>query len=248
MDRRNCKNCDGVWIYGKHSVKAALKNPYREVQRLIILDSCKNFLQECGTLSTKPEIVDSSFFNSIFGKSAVHQGCAIYVKKLQEYSLEELIKDTSDARPLVLLDHVTDPQNIGSILRASAVFGARAVVVTKNNSPELSPAILKAASGAVEFVPLIHVVNLVQTINYLKKHEYWCIGLDEKADKKIYETSLNGKFALIIGNEGDGMRRLTRESCDFLVQLPCVWDFPTLNAAQAATVSLYEILRQNREK
>jgi 23S rRNA (guanosine2251-2'-O)-methyltransferase len=185
------------------------------------------------------------FFNSTFGKNAVHQGCAAYVKKLQEYSIEELVSNELDQRPLVFLDQVGDPQNIGSILRAAAVFGARAVVTTLNHSPELTPAVIKAASGAAEFVPLIRVVNLVQTINFLKKHEFWCVGLDERANQKIHEISLSGKFALIIGNEGGGMRRLTRESCDFLVQLPRLGDFSTLNAAQAATVSLYEILKQN---
>jgi 23S rRNA (guanosine2251-2'-O)-methyltransferase len=233
-----------MWIYGRHAVKAALENPRRVIRRLVALNSCRDFLQKCNGSSIAPEIVDDVFFNSIFGKNAVHQGCAVYVKKLQEYSIEELVNDELDQRPLVFLDQVSDPQNVGSILRASAVFGARAVVTTENRSPELTPAAIKTASGAAEFVPLIRVINLVQTINFLKKHGFWCVGLDERANQKIHETSLKGKFILVIGNEGEGMRRLTRESCDFLLKLPCSGSFSTLNAAQAATVSLYEILRQ----
>jgi 23S rRNA (guanosine2251-2'-O)-methyltransferase len=243
MSRRNNEN-HGMWIYGKHAVKAALDNPNREILRLVILDSHRDFLLECGQLSIEAEVVGGAFFSSIFGKNAVHQGCAVFVKKFPEYSVEELLENELDVRPFIFLDQVSDPQNIGSILRSAAVFGARAVVATTNNCPELTPAIAKAASGAVEIVPLLRVINLVQTINYLKKHGFWCVGLDERAHKKIHEISLGGKFALIIGSEGEGMRRLTRESCDFLARLPYAGSFSTLNAAQAATVSLYEILRQ----
>lgn len=231
-----------MWICGKQAVKAALQNPKREILRLIVLESCKDFQNE----KIKAEIVDKNFFNSIFGRDAVHQGCAVFVKKFRELFIEDLLKDESDERPFVFLDQVSDPQNVGSILRAAAVFGARAVVTTENNSPELTPSVVKAASGAVEFVPLIRVVNLVRALNDLKERGFWRVGLDERADKTLAETPLNGKFAFVVGSEGGGMRRLTRESCDFLVKLPCSDNFSTLNAAQAATVALYEILRQKK--
>ncbi|MDR2781936.1 MAG: 23S rRNA (guanosine(2251)-2'-O)-methyltransferase RlmB [Holosporaceae bacterium] len=232
-----------VWIYGKHATLAALRNPNRKVLRFVTLESCKDFCGECK--SPTQEIVDKNFFNAIFGKEAIHQGCAVLVKKLREYFVEDLIEDESDMRPFVFLDHMSDPQNIGSVLRASAVFGARAVVVTENNSPTLTPAIIKAASGAVECVPFIRVINLVHTINNLKKRGFWCLGLDEKSDKKISEMTLDRKLIIVIGSEGEGMRRLTREACDFLVHLHSFGNFSTLNAAQAATVALYEVLRQS---
>jgi 23S rRNA (guanosine2251-2'-O)-methyltransferase len=222
-----------------------LQNPRRQLQRFIVLESfSKDFPEECGSSSLKAETVDRNFFNALFGKDAIHQGCAVLARQLPECSVEELIEDESDTRPFVFLDLVSDPQNIGSILRASAVLGARAVVVTENNSPTLTPAIIKAASGAAECVPFIRAVNLVHTINYLKKHGFWCVGLDEKADQNIHEAPMDGKLVIVIGSEGDGMRRLTRESCDFLVKLHSFGSFSTLNAAQAATVSLYEIMRQ----
>jgi 23S rRNA (guanosine2251-2'-O)-methyltransferase len=233
-----------AWIYGKHAVRAALQNPLREIQRFIILESCEDFQAVGGKFPIKPEVVDRDYFNALFGRDAIHQGCAVLAKKLREYFVEELIEDESDLRPFIFLDQVSDPQNVGSILRAAAVLGARAVVVTEKNSPALTSTIIKAASGAVEYVPFIRVVNLVHTINNLKKHGFWCVGLDERSEKKIHETVLDGKLILVIGSEGEGMRRLTRESCDFLVQLHSYGNFSTLNAAQAATISLYEVLRQ----
>lgn len=226
-------------------MKAAILNEKREILRTIVLESCKDFLSEfkhCKSLN--PEVVDRNYFSAIFGKDSTHQGCAVFVKKICDFAIEDLIKDDSDDRPIVFLDQIADPQNIGSILRAAAVFGARAVVVTENHSPELTPAIAKAASGALETIPLIRVVNLVHSVNALKKQGFWIIGLAEESGKMINEIKLDGKFVFVIGNEGEGMRRLTRDSCDFLVKLPVLGEFTTLNAAQAATISLYESLCQ----
>lgn len=231
-----------VWIYGKHAVRAAVLNENRRVFKVVVLPQNRDFLPNS---SVKVEVVDKNYFSSLFGKDAIHQGCAAQVLPLDEFFLEDL---SDDDRPIVFLDQVTDPQNIGSILRASAVFGAKAVVLPEINSPEVTAVIAKVASGALESIPLIKVKNLVQSIKMLKKEGYWCLGLDERGDKTIGEMDLSGKFVLIIGSEGLGMRRLTRENCDFLVQLPSIGDFSTLNAAQAATVSLYEILRQKRRK
>jgi len=230
------------WIYGKHAVRAAVLNEDRQVFKVVVLPQNRDFLSD---LSVKIEVVDKSHFMSLFGKDVIHQGCAAQVLPLDEVYLEDL---PNDDRPIVFLDQVTDPQNIGSILRASAVFGAKAVVLPEVNAPEVTAVIAKVASGALETVPLIKVKNLVQSIKMLKNSGYWCLGLDERGDKKIGEMDLSGKFLLVIGSEGQGMRRLTRENCDFLVQLPSIGGFSTLNAAQAATVSLYEILRQKGSK
>lgn len=229
-----------VWIYGKHAVRAAILNKRRQVFKVVVLPQNRDFFSD---LSVKVDVVDKNYFSSLFGKDVIHQGCAARVLKLDEIFLEDL---PDDDRPIVFLDQVTDPQNIGSILRASAVFGAKAVVLPEMNSPEMTAVIAKVASGAVEIVPLVKVKNLVQSIKMLKKAGYWCLGLDERGGKTISEINLKEKFVLVIGSEGQGMRRLTRDNCDFLVQLPSAGGFTTLNAAQAATVSLYEILRQQK--
>ncbi|MDR2268515.1 MAG: 23S rRNA (guanosine(2251)-2'-O)-methyltransferase RlmB [Holosporaceae bacterium] len=237
------KEKDLQWLYGKHAVKAALKNPAREIYRFVLLRSSAEFQKECGVTG---EIVDENFFTALFGRESVHQGCAVHVKRLRDYYMEEMIEDDSDMRPLIFLDQVADPQNLGSILRSAAVFGARAVVTTEDRSPELTAAAAKAASGALETIPLIRVVNLVQNIKFLKKHGFWCLGLEEKSTKTLEEISLNDKFILVVGSEGSGLRQLTRESCDFLAKLPAYGAFSTLNASQAATVAIYESFRQRR--
>ena len=248
IQQKNTKNM--MWIYGKHAVKAAVHNEGREVSRLVILESCKDFVEQldCRSKSLKPEIVDRNFLSALFGKDSIHQGCAALIKNFDELSLEDVLDDESDDRPIIFLDQITDPQNIGGILRAAAVFGARAVVMMYTNSPEVTPAISKIASGALELIPLIRIVNLVNSIKLLKKQGFWIIGTAENSEKKLDEIDLRGKNAFIIGSESDGIRRLTRENCDFLVQLPTSGEFTTLNAAQAATVSLYESLRQRQAK
>lgn len=240
--RRNHR--DVIWLYGRHAVRAALNNPKREILRVVAVEP--DLLCDCNE-KVKVEVVDKNFFNTIFGKDAIHQGCAVQVRQLPDLGIEDVIEDDQDNRPIVFLDQVTDPQNIGSILRASAVFGARAVVVADDNSPEITASIAKAASGATEIVPVIRVTNLVQTIKKLKKAGFWCVGLDERGNKQIHELPLNGKFIFVIGSEGNGMRRLTREECDFLAIIPNCGTFSTLNAAQAATVTLYEFLRQQKQ-
>lgn len=259
--KSNGSRKDTMWIYGKHAVRAVLQNPRREILKFILLDSNKSFgdLEDLAVTENSPETipapeyVDKNYFSSVFGEEATHQGCAVLVKKLPRIFLEDIVKENEDTEnsaenshaPIILLDQVADPQNIGSVLRAAAVFGARAVVMPEDHSPEITPTIAKAASGALEKIPLVMVVNLVQSMNFLKKNGYWIVGLDERSDKNLSEIDLRGKFAFIIGNEGDGMRRLSRESCDFVAKLPGPAEtFTTLNAAQAATVTLYESCRQ----
>lgn len=292
--KNRLKNLDKntMWIYGKHSVEAAIKNPARKILRLILLDTNQNFLlnneisEKIALSRIEAEYVDKNYFASLFGTGATHQGCAVLVKKLQQMFLEDIVSTdslgianddsktgnfaipndaidsgsesvasgaesplTHDDLPIIFLDQVEDPQNIGSVLRAAAVFGARAVVITENHSPEITPAIAKAASGALEEIPFVKVVNLVQAINFLKKHGYWVVGLTERSEKNLNEMDLRGKFAFVIGNEGDGMRRLTQESCDFTAKLPeSTATFTTLNAAQAATVTLFESCSQRMRK
>ena len=236
------KDKNTIWIYGKHSVRAAISNKNRKIFRIILSAQNKDLFADI-ELSLKTEIVDKNLFASLFGKDAIHQGCAALVQKLGDICLKDL---EDDDRPIVFLDQITDPQNVGSILRASAVFGAKAVVLPEVNTPEINSAILKAASGAGEIIPTIKVKNLVQSMKDLKKEGYWFLGLDERGDKELHQINLKGKFVLVIGSEGQGMRRLTRENCDFLAKIPSFGNFTTLNAAQAATVSLYEIFKQNR--
>ena len=235
------------WIYGRHSVEAVLNSDKREISRVVVGNENNAIIELAQRRRIVAETMDGSFFDSIFGKNAIHQKCAALVGDLPQLCVEDLLNDDDDTRPFVILDQVTDPQNIGSILRASAVFDARAVIVQDKHSPELSATSLKASSGASELVPLIRVTNLASTIKLLQKNNFWSVGLDERGDKLLAELPANTKYAIIIGSEGKGMRKLTKGYCDFLVKIPSSEKFSTLNAAQAATVSLYEVFKLRGE-
>lgn len=233
------------WVYGIHSVETALNNPCRDVTRVCVVHDMFNRIAPLARSHniSNIEIVDKHFFTSTFGHGATHQGCAVMVRDMQDVGIEDVIVHESSA-PIVILDQITDPHNIGAILRSAAVFGARAVVVQDAGAPKLTSTIAKVASGALEFVPFIRVTNISRTIKLLKDNMFWCVGLSEYGDKLLSEIDLKGKYAFIIGSEGSGMRRLTKESCDILARLPSTEQFSTLNAAQACTVTLYESFKQ----
>lgn len=240
MEFQNSKKDPSLmWIYGRHAVFAALKNKNREVIKVLVLKNQKEIHLEFKNL----QYVNAEVFENLFGGSASTQGIAALVRKLDPFYLEDLIKE-DDLNPIIMLDQLNDPQNLGSILRASAAFGAKCVVIPEKNSVDLTPVAIKIASGGAEIIPLVKVTNLSRSIELLKKNNFWIFGLDEKGEKNIYDVTLQGKTAIIIGNEGSGLRRLTKEKCDFLIKIPSTKNFSTLNAAQAATVVLYESFKQ----
>lgn len=236
------------WVYGRHSVEAVVGNADRKISRIVVGSPDDRIVDLANQRGIAAEIADGSFFNSLFGKGAIHQKCAAQIAELPRLELEDLLVNESDTRPLVVLDQVTDPQNIGSILRASAVFDARAVVVQEKHSPELSATSLKVSSGASEIVPLVRVTNLASAIQSLQKRGFWTVGLDERGNKLLSDLPKNTKYVIIVGAEGKGMRKLTKDCCDFLVKIPTNEKFSTLNAAQAATVSVYEIFKLRSTK
>jgi 23S rRNA (guanosine2251-2'-O)-methyltransferase len=141
------------------------------------------------------------------------------------------------------LDQVSDPHNVGAILRSAAVFGAKALILTDRNAPSESGVLAKSASGALEIVPLIRVTNLAHTIKDLKDIGFWCVGFAETGTTTLDQIDLKGKIALVMGAEGDGMRRLTKDLCDFTVSLPTAASFSALNVSNAAAIALYETFK-----
>lgn len=175
---------------------------------------------------------------------AVHQGVALDAAPLPETSLEALL--ATAPKLLLLLDQVTDPHNVGAILRSAAAFGADAVLLTDRHAPGQGGVLAKTASGALEHVPLITVVNLARTMATLRDAGFWCIGLAEEGAQDIAAHDLSGKTALVLGAEGEGLRRLTRERCDALARLPTQGAIGSLNVSNAAAVALYEVKRQTK--
>ncbi len=230
------------WLYGTHAVMAALSNPHRHLRQLLTTAEAQAALEERmgRALPIQPQRVDRARIDSICGRDAVHQGIVLLADLLDTPALEDIVERPG---PVLLLDQVTDPRNIGAILRSAAAFGAAAVIVQDRNAPEETGALAKAASGALEVVPLVRVVNLSRTIDALKSHGMWTVGLDAGGGILDGASFRQRRVALVLGAEGAGLRRLTREHCDEIAGLAMSGDMESLNVSNAAAVALYEMSR-----
>lgn len=238
-----------IWLYGIHPVKAALANPARRCRRLVVAGDVVKGLGPLPAGLT-PEPVDRQRIDQMVGPGAVHQGVALLVEPLPPPDLAEACAPAEGARNVVLvLDQVTDPHNVGAILRSAAAFGVRAVVTTDHHAPPDSPTLAKSASGALEVVPLVRVPNLARALVRLAELGYWRIGLDAEGPRSLAEAKPagTGAVALVLGAEGPGMRRLTRETCDETARLPIKVTalVDSLNVSNAAAVALYELARED---
>lgn len=233
------------WIYGTHAVLAALRNPNRGNHRLHLLKTTPRHPEFEGALIS---IEEPTFFQKKFGPQAVHQGIALATTTLPLQTLDDVVNNL-EGEPsalICILDHVTDPHNVGAILRSAAALGVAAVVVSHHHMPDpLNAVLTKTACGAAEFVPLITVTNLNQAIQTLKKHEFWVIGLTEEGNQALHQENLVGRYAIVMGSEGAGMRPLIQKNCDFHCLLPTLETFPVLNVSTAAAIAFYEFHRQN---
>lgn len=242
------------WLYGTHPVAAALANPDRRWRRLAVLagreEEAKALLARArATRHGKGEalrVLNHGEFAAILPAGAVHQGIALEVEPLAQPNLDDVLPPAGKGagRAIILvLDRISDPQNIGAILRSAAAFGALAIIVAAHGAPLPTGALAKAASGAVEIVPLVRVVNVVRALDRLKEVGFWVYGLDEAAALTLAQLKVGERIALVLGSEGGGMRRLVRHHCDLLARLPTRPVQPTLNVSNAAAVALYELVR-----
>ena len=195
------------------------------------------------------ETMDRSHLEALLPDGAVHQGLALQAEPLPPTFLEDVLAEVppapdGGATVVVVLDQVSDPHNVGAVLRSAAAFGARAVVLPEHGTPSSTATLAKAASGALELVPLVRVTNLARALDKLKETGFWCVGLEEGGEKLLTELDLSGRVALVLGAEGEGLRRLTRERCDFLARLPTRDPLGSLNVSNAAAVALYEVARR----
>ncbi|MFN4284127.1 MAG: 23S rRNA (guanosine(2251)-2'-O)-methyltransferase RlmB [Alphaproteobacteria bacterium] len=241
----------GHWLYGLHAVRAALDNPRRKILRLLLTEEAvaaiggnRNSFKEMYPQAAV-EIAARDMISQMLPAHAVHQGAALLADPLPDLALEDVLDEVADLQNAVILilDQVTDPQNVGAILRSAAAFDVAAVVVPDRHSPPETTALAKAASGAIEMVPLIRVVNLARALEQLKQAGFWTAGLAGEARQTLAAANLSGKIALVLGAEGEGLRRLTRDHCDLLVKLPISPRMESLNVSAAAAVALYELAR-----
>ncbi len=236
------------WIYGKHAVKAALSNKNRACYRLFATSSSLKEL-DIVAKANHPDlvisVVENKEINKLVGTDALHQNLALEVEKLAEKTLDDFLNNNNQSSCIVALDQLTDPHNIGAILRSAAAFSADAVLITDYNSPKDSGTIAKISSGAMEIVPFIKITNLSQSLNRLKDAGYWIVGLEGTSPTQLDKVKLDGKIVLVMGSEGTGLRRLTKDTCDILAKLPINPAMESLNVSNAAAIALYECYKQN---
>ena len=238
-------------LWGKHAVAAALENPDRRIYELFFSESSQTKIQKLirSRLSIfeankiKLNALSSKDITALLPDHSVHQGFAAIVGELDCGDLDFLINKTRSSKYsfVVVLDQVTDPHNLGAVIRSAAAFSVDAIIVHDRSTPRLDGALGKAASGALEHIPIIRTKNIARAIDKLKKFEFWCIGLSDDAHNDLSSLSLYNRTAVVLGAEGEGLRRLTRESCDSLARLPTSLNFPTLNISNAASITFYEI-------
>lgn len=226
-------------IFGIHAVEAALANPHRTIAKLHLTDNAERRLAEALTKRqlVHERVLPRDLYRRL-GPDTVHQGALIETEPLEEPTLAELAEG-AQGRPLIVLDQVTDPHNVGAILRSGAAFGAGGLVMTRRHSPPLDGALAKSASGALEHVPVALVQNLARALAELKELQSIVIGLDDDASDRIEEIDWPVHSVLVLGGEGKGLRQLTRDSCDRVCRIATDGPIASLNVSNAAAVALH---------
>jgi len=235
-----------LWIYGRHAAAAALANPARRIKRALATKNAADWLKEIGIAPEKIALLEDArpdAIDRLLHAGAVHQGLAIETIDLERARLKDVCAPDEARRPVVVLDQITDPQNIGAILRTAAAFGARAAIVQERRTPPLSGALAKAAAGAVETLPVVKAVNISRSLEALKDLGYFCAGLAGKGTAPINDLPKDKPVAIVLGAEGAGLRQLVGETCDALYRIPIDPVMESLNVSNAAAISLYEATR-----
>lgn len=236
-------------LYGQHAVLAALANPLRRIRRLISSgkpgDSAFDAANALAHRRKTPvEIKNSPMLSKLLPSDAVHQGMILEVEPLEDVYLEDATAIKMGKKNVVLvLDQLTDPHNVGAIFRSAAAFGVKAIITQDRHSPAESGALAKAASGALEIIPWIRVVNVVRTLDALHKMGYWRLGLDSGAQKTLDTMDRSENIVLALGAEGKGLRPLTLEHCDLIVKIKIQPAMESLNVSAATAIALYALTR-----
>ena len=239
-------------LWGTHAVASAWLNPARHIQTLYITEqTLKGFTQmldaaeKAGLKRPPPTVIDKKDLDRSL-RDAVHQGIAIAAKPLAEIFVQDLVARNMqhDNAVFLMLDQVTDPHNVGAILRSACAFGADGVIMQRKHSPTLTGILAKTASGAAEHTPVAYEINLSDTLDFLKSKGFTAIGLDERGDQAIGDIIKAGKTVLVLGAEGKGLRPKVREHCDILTRLPTAGPIASLNVSNAAAVALYALKAQ----
>ena len=233
------------WIYGLHAVEAALANPRRKLHRAVLTARAAEALSAKLTGRVRVEPADIEAIGRLLPLGAVHQGVALSCDPLPTRDLDDVLANsgTEGRRIVLVLDQLSDPHNVGAILRTAAAFAVTAVVVQDRHAPPQSGALAKAASGAMEIVPYVEVVNIARALDKLGEAGFWRVALAGDGQETLAQAANRGDIALVVGSEGDGIRRLVREHCDTAAFIPIDKAMDSLNVSNATAIALYEIRR-----
>ena len=236
--RRNREDRDGPAIlYGWHTVTLALANPRRKIRKLFVTENALRRLTDENIALNRltPEVVRPSVIDQRLGPDAVHQGLLAEADPLPALDIDDLPQDGI----VLVLDQITDPHNVGAIMRSAAAFAVKAIVTTARHSPEATGVLAKSASGALELVPLVLVQNLARALTELNERGFLTVGLDSAGSEDLAAIPLQQPLALVLGAEGKGLRQLTRETCSAVARLDMPGDIKSLNVSNAAVLALY---------
>ena len=229
-------------IYGNHACRYALEAEKKVYK--VYVSKTKPVPQWIAERQAKVVYIDNKEFEQILPKYAVHQGVAMEVEDTKYADITELEKTPNNCA-IAILDGITDPHNMGAIIRSAAAFGITAIIIGEKSSCKINGIVVKAASGGIEHVKIIMVKNLSQAIKKIKDFGFWIVSFCERGEKHLHEMDLVGKTCLIFGSEGDGIRRLQKVNSDFIVKLPTCPSFPTLNVSASSAIAFYETAKQN---
>ncbi|MCQ8185278.1 23S rRNA (guanosine(2251)-2'-O)-methyltransferase RlmB [Parvularcula maris] len=229
-----------VWLYGRHAVLAALRNPKRDLLRLALTDNASAWLEAEHKIPGSAESLKPHQIDKLLHQGAVHQGIAAQVSDLPRARLKDVISPEGPGA-VVVLDQVTDPQNIGAIIRVAAGFGAKAMIVQDRRTPPLAGALAKAAAGTLETLPVVRAVNISRSLEALQEMGFTTVGLAGEGSVPLPEFRADGPVAVVMGAEGKGIREGVRGHCDALVSIPLREEVESLNVATAAAVTLYAL-------
>lgn len=237
-------------LFGTHAVTEAWLNAKRHIHMLYLTENniseaehLEQMAKKAGLKRPPATVVSKEEIDRSLPKGTVHQNIALQCQDLEEVSIQDILASVSskETAKVVILDQVTDPHNIGAIIRSACAFGADGLVMQKKHTPTLSGILAKTACGGLEHLPIALETNLNRTIELLQEHGFFVVGLDERGEKTLSESPTYSKTALILGAEGSGLRRLVRENCDQLVKLPTIPPIASLNVSNAAAVALYDL-------
>jgi 23S rRNA (guanosine2251-2'-O)-methyltransferase len=235
----------GLWLYGRHAVEAALANPRRSCHRLL---ATAEALARLGAHAERPglevAVVERAAIDRLLGEGAVHQGLALSVAPLPRLDVRRTCTPEPGRNVVLTLDQINDPHNLGAILRSAAAFDVRAVIIPERRSAELGGVVAKAASGALDLLPVVEVVNLARALDDLAALGYWRVALDADAAATLDDVPAERNLVLVLGAEGSGLRRLVGERCDFAARLPIAPAMDSLNVSVAAGIALYALPRR----